>query len=146
MEVETTLMRLREATAEINRSTEDNLMKGILEKTWLLQDRIVFPNRVFFHMYFLIESLLTIYERLDAHSKNQVRSFGHIQLCGVLHVCWQSPAGVDGQYMICLLYKDVLCLASGGKFDPIYTIMACIDVHCSAIEDADNGRGKVCHI
>ncbi|CVK83039.1 uncharacterized protein FMAN_00653 [Fusarium mangiferae] len=129
MEVETTLMRLREATAEINRSTEDDLMKGILEKTWLLQDRIVFPNR-----------------RLDAHSKNQVRSFGHIQLCGVLHVCWQSPAGVDGQYMICLLYKDVLCLASGGKFDPIYTIMACIDVHCSAVEDADNGRGLQCHL
>ncbi|CZR35201.1 uncharacterized protein FPRO_00677 [Fusarium proliferatum ET1] len=129
MEVETTLMRLREATAEMNRSTEDNLMKGILEKTWLLQDRIVFPNR-----------------RLDAHSKNQVRSFGHIQLCGVLHVCWQSPAGVDGQYMICLLYKDVLCLASGGKLDPIYTIMACIDVHCSAVEDADNGRGLQCHL
>jgi hypothetical protein len=46
MEVETALMRLREATSEINRSTEDNLMKETLEKTWLLQDRIVFPNRV----------------------------------------------------------------------------------------------------
>ncbi|KAG5791850.1 hypothetical protein H9Q69_009106 [Fusarium xylarioides] len=67
-------------------------------------------------------------KRLDAHSKNQ------------------SPAGVDGQYMICLLYKDVLCLASGGKFDPIYTILACIDVHCSAVEDADNGRGLQCHL
>ncbi|KAG4294743.1 hypothetical protein FPRO06_01328 [Fusarium proliferatum] len=67
-------------------------------------------------------------KRLDAHSKNQ------------------SPAGVDGQYMICLLYKDVLCLASGGKLDPIYTIMACIDVHCSAVEDADNGRGLQCHL
>ncbi|KAF4454350.1 hypothetical protein F53441_3107 [Fusarium austroafricanum] len=129
MEVETALMRLREATAEINRSTEDNFMKGILEKTWLLQDRLVFPNR-----------------RLDANSKNQVRSFGHIQLCGVLHVCWQSPIGVDGQYMICLLYKDVLCLASGGKFDPIYTIQACIDVHSVTIEDADNGRGLQCHL
>ncbi|KAI7768002.1 hypothetical protein LZL87_001876 [Fusarium oxysporum] len=85
-------------------------------------------------------------KRLDAHSKNQVRSFGHIQLCGVLHVCWQSPASVDGQYMICLLYKDVLCLASGGKFDPIYTILACIDLHCSAVEDADNGRGLQCHL
>jgi hypothetical protein len=97
-------------------------------------------------MYSIIESMLTIYERLDAHSKNQVRSFGHIQLCGVLHVCWQSPTGVDGQYMICLLYKDVLCLASGGKFDAIYTILACIDVHCSTVKDADNGRGKACHI
>ncbi|KAF5549444.1 hypothetical protein FMEXI_4256 [Fusarium mexicanum] len=58
----------------------------------------------------------------------------------------KSPAGVDGQYMICLLYKDVLCLASGGKFDPIYTVLACIDVHCSAVEDADNGRGLQCHL
>ncbi|KAJ4272288.1 hypothetical protein NW762_000999 [Fusarium torreyae] len=109
MEVETTLVRLREATSEINRSTEDNLMKSTLEKTWLLQDRIVFPDR-----------------RLDANSKNQVR--------------------VDGQYMICLLYKDVLCLASGGKFDPIYTILACIDVHNATIEDVDNGRGLQCHV
>ncbi|KAF5722137.1 hypothetical protein FMUND_3157 [Fusarium mundagurra] len=58
----------------------------------------------------------------------------------------KSPAGVDGQYMICLLYKDVLCLASGGKFDTIYTILACIDVRCSAVEDADNGRGLQCHL
>ncbi|KAM0563910.1 hypothetical protein ACHAPJ_000118 [Fusarium lateritium] len=129
MEVETALVRLREATSEINRSTEDNLMKSTLEKTWLLQDRIVFPDR-----------------RLDANSKNQVRSFGHIHLCGVLHVCWQTETGVNGQYMICLLYKDVLCLASGGKFDPIYTILACIDVHNATIEDVDNGRGLQCHV
>ncbi|KAF4334632.1 hypothetical protein FBEOM_11520 [Fusarium beomiforme] len=85
-------------------------------------------------------------KRLDAYSKNQVRSFGHIQLCGALHVCWQSPTGVNGQYMICLLYKDVLCLASGGRFDPIYTILACIDVHCSTVQNADNGRGLQCHL
>jgi hypothetical protein len=125
MEVETALMRLREATSAINRSTEDKSMKETLEKTWLLQDRIVFPNR-----------------RLDANSKNQVRSFGHIQLCGVLHVCWQTPTGVDGQYMICLLYNDVLCLACGGKYDPIYTVLACIDIHSTTIEDVDNRRGR----
>lgn len=53
MEVETALMRLREATSEINRSAEDNLMKGTLEKTWLLQDRIVFPNRVRFALFLI---------------------------------------------------------------------------------------------
>ncbi|KAG5657225.1 hypothetical protein KAF25_001814 [Fusarium avenaceum] len=53
MEVETALMRLREATSEINRSAEDNLMKGALEKTWLLQDRIVFPNRVRFALFII---------------------------------------------------------------------------------------------
>ncbi|KAL6920103.1 hypothetical protein FSST1_004129 [Fusarium sambucinum] len=105
MEIETALMRLREATSAINRSTEDNLMKETLEKTWLLQDRIVFPNR-----------------RLDANSKNQ------------------TSTGVDGQYMICLLYNDVLCLACGGRYDPIYTVLACIDIHSTAIEDVDNRR------
>ncbi|RGP75012.1 hypothetical protein FLONG3_5880 [Fusarium longipes] len=129
MEVETALMRLREATSEINRSTDDNLMKETLEKTWLLQDRVVFPNR-----------------RLDANSKNQVRSFGYIQLCGVLHVCWQTSTGVDGQYMICLLYKDVLCLACGGRYDPIYTVVACIDIHSTTVENVDNGRGLQCHL
>jgi hypothetical protein len=53
MEVETALMRLREATSEINRSAEDNLMKVTLEKTWLLQDRIVFPNRVCFTLFLI---------------------------------------------------------------------------------------------
>ncbi|KAF5659693.1 hypothetical protein FHETE_9290 [Fusarium heterosporum] len=85
-------------------------------------------------------------KRLDANSKNQVRSFGHIKLCGVLHVCWQTPTGVDGQYMICLLYKDVFCLASGGKFDPIYTVLACIDIRNATVEDTDNRRGLQCHL
>ncbi|KAF4980130.1 hypothetical protein FZEAL_3794 [Fusarium zealandicum] len=129
MEVETALVRLREATAEINRSTENDHMRVTLKKTWLLQDRMVFPER-----------------RLDASSKNQVRAFGHIQLCGALHVCWQTEEGVEGQYMICLLYKNVFCLASGGKFDTIYTILACIDLDSAKIEEVDNGRGLQCHM
>lgn len=46
MEVDSVLNRLREATAEINRATSDVRMKTTLEKTWLLQDRLVFPGRV----------------------------------------------------------------------------------------------------
>lgn len=46
MEVESTLARLREATAEINRATDDPQVRATLEKTWLLQDRLVFPQRV----------------------------------------------------------------------------------------------------
>lgn len=46
MEVENTLIRLREATAEINRATDDTKMRSILEKTWILQDRLVFANQV----------------------------------------------------------------------------------------------------
>ncbi|UKZ77861.1 hypothetical protein TrVFT333_005587 [Trichoderma virens FT-333] len=128
MEVDNTLTRLREATTEINRASDDERIKSTLEKTWILQDRLAFPDR-----------------KLDAISKRQIRSFGHIQLCGTLHVCWQTDDGVDGQYFICLLYRDVLCLASAGKVDPIYTIMACINIDGIRIEEVDNGRGLQCH-
>lgn len=127
MEVENTLVRLRETTAQINRATDDARVKAVLEKTWLLQDRLVFPDA-----------------KLDAASKNRIRSFGHIQLCGVLHACWQSKEGVQGQYLVTLLYKEWLCLASASKFDLIYTLQACIPLSQIRVEEADNGRGKPC--
>jgi hypothetical protein len=46
MEIEDTLSRLREVTAEINRATNDSRTKSVLEKTWMLQDRLVFPSDV----------------------------------------------------------------------------------------------------
>ncbi len=46
MEVESTLSRLREATSQINLATDDAQVKAVLEKTWLLQDRLGFPNQV----------------------------------------------------------------------------------------------------
>ncbi|KAF7559681.1 hypothetical protein G7046_g4477 [Stylonectria norvegica] len=128
MEIETTLNRLRETTTEINTATRDDRVKSTLEKTWLLQDRLVFPER-----------------KLDAASKNQIRAFGHIHLCGALHVCWPTKDRVKGQYMICLLYRDILCLASGGKIEPIYTIQACINLNEVRVEDVDGGRGLQCH-
>ncbi|OHW95648.1 RhoGEF domain-containing protein [Colletotrichum incanum] len=125
MEVESALLRLREATAEINRATSDRRIKSTLEKTWILQDRLVFPEQ--------------------ATSKNRIRSFGHVELCGALHVCWQSKEGAKGRYMICLLYSNVLCLASASKVDQIYTIQACINLGSIKIEETDNGRGLQCH-
>lgn len=46
MEIETTLIRLREATAEMNRATNESRIKSALEKTWILQDRLAFPDQV----------------------------------------------------------------------------------------------------
>lgn len=126
MEIENTLVRLREATSQINRATDDAQVKAVLEKTWLLQDRLVFPHA-----------------RLDAASKNRIRSFGHIQLCGALHACWQTREGVQGQYLVALLYKDWLCLASASKIDQVYTMQVCIPVSQIKIEAMDNGRGRM---
>jgi hypothetical protein len=46
IEIENVLIRLREATTEINRVTDDPRMKTTMEKTWLLQDRLVFTEMV----------------------------------------------------------------------------------------------------
>ncbi|KAE9381477.1 hypothetical protein N431DRAFT_476300 [Stipitochalara longipes BDJ] len=127
MEIENVLIRLREATNEINRATDDPRMKVTMEKSWLLQDRLVFPTMP------------------DARSKNWVRALGHNHLCGVLHVSWQTRDGVDGQYLICLLYRDFLILASATRTDQIYTIQACIGLCEVSIEEVDNGRGLQCH-
>jgi hypothetical protein len=51
MEIENVLIRLREATAEINRATDDVRMKATLERTWVLQDRLVFSNQVSNRMF-----------------------------------------------------------------------------------------------
>ncbi|KAH9909409.1 hypothetical protein F4778DRAFT_229966 [Xylariomycetidae sp. FL2044] len=128
MEIESVLIRLREATAEMNRATDNPQAKISMEQTWLLQDRLVFPD-----------------QRLDATSRAAIRSFGQVRLCGSLHVCWQTREGVNGQYMISLLYRDCLCLATAGKADQIYTIQACISLDCIRIEEVDNGRGLQCH-
>lgn len=46
MEIEKVLARLRETTAEINRATDDSRMKATMEKTWILQDRLMLTDQV----------------------------------------------------------------------------------------------------
>lgn len=67
-------------------------------------------------------------------------------MCGTLHVCWQTGDSVEGQYLVCILYQDLLCLASAGKVEPVYTIVACIELAGIRVVEADNGRGLFCHI
>lgn len=86
--------------------------------------------------------VLTLFSQPAAHSINTVRALGHIHLCGVLHVSWQTKDGVDGQYLICLLYRDFLLLAAAAKTEQIYTIVACIGLCEVRIEEVDNGKGE----
>ncbi|KAK7969524.1 hypothetical protein PG988_008597 [Apiospora saccharicola] len=111
-QIENVLVRLREATAEINRATDDPSVKVTVEKTWLLQDRLIFPDQSF-----------------DTNTKSNVRLLGQIQL-----------KAVKGQYMICLLYRDSLCLATAEGLNQVYAIQACIGLNTIKLEEADNGR------
>lgn len=45
MEIENVLIRLREATSKINHATDDPRMKAVMEKSWLLQDRLEFADK-----------------------------------------------------------------------------------------------------
>lgn len=108
----------------MNNATEDPFFKSHLEKTWLLQERLVFPA-----------------DARNGATKSQIRQFGRIDLCGVLHVCWQTQASVRGSYMICLLYHSWLCLAIVDKTGKLYELQACIPLIKCSLEQADNGRG-----
>lgn len=79
----------------------------------------------------------------EARSKSIIRGLGHIHLCGVLHLSWQTKNGVDGQYLITLLYREFILLASAGKADQIYTIQTCIGLNDLRVEEIDNGRGMI---
>ena len=46
MEIDNVLIRLREATSEINRATDDPRMKVAIDRSWILQDRLFFPGMV----------------------------------------------------------------------------------------------------
>lgn len=46
MEIDAALRRLKEATRDINEAKDNQQVKLTLERTWLLQDRLVFANQV----------------------------------------------------------------------------------------------------
>ena len=46
LEIEKILSRFRETTSRINRATDDPKMRAAIEKTWILQDRLIFTDQV----------------------------------------------------------------------------------------------------
>lgn len=89
MEIENALIRLREATAEINRATNDSRTKSVLEKTWILQDRLMFPNQVR-----LVKYYLSVVSAADSRASISLTrhpriEFGHSVTsdCAVLFMC-----------------------------------------------------------
>ncbi|KAI9771123.1 MAG: hypothetical protein M1840_002474 [Geoglossum simile] len=126
-ELEKVLYRLRETTREINRATDDPRTRDRIEKTWLLQDRLTFK------------------EQPEPSPAVALRLLGHVLLCGVLHVTWQSSGGISGEYMACILFRSRLLLATIKKGDPTYTVAIAINLSDLKIEETNNGRGLQCH-
>lgn len=97
---------------------------------------------IHFHFLAFHALLILTYWQVDPQSKILIRSLGHVHLCGVLHVAWQTKNGVDGQHMISLLYRDCLVLATVEKLESVYKAGAIIFFNDIRVEEADNGKGK----
>ncbi|KAJ4292492.1 hypothetical protein N0V90_009154 [Kalmusia sp. IMI 367209] len=125
-EVEKALFRLQETIREVNKAKDDPKTRRLIEITWQLQDRLMFQEQ-------------TISRALI------FRLLGHVLVCGVLHVAYQTSDRVKGQYMVCVLYKSCLVLANAGRFFTPYSVIASIALANGSIEETDNGRGLQCH-
>ncbi|KAL6708806.1 hypothetical protein ACN47E_002213 [Coniothyrium glycines] len=125
-ELEKALFRLQETIREVNKAKDDPKTRRLIEITWQLQDRLAFQEQK-------ISRALVF------------RLLGHVLLCGVLHVAYQSPERIKGQYMVCVLYKSCLMLATVSRFHSPYIVVATISLANGSIEESDNGRGLQCH-
>lgn len=126
-ELEKAYYRLKDANQEINNAKDDPVTRKLIETTWLLQDRLVFPED-----QALPRALLT-------------RLLGHVSLCGILYVTYQTSERIQGKYMICILFKSCLLLAQVDKGTSNYEVVATITLANGSIELPDNGRGLQCH-
>ncbi|KAF2006591.1 Rho guanyl nucleotide exchange factor [Amniculicola lignicola CBS 123094] len=125
-ELEKALFRLQETIREVNKAKDDPKTRRLIEISWQLQDRLAFQEQT------LSRALV-------------FRLLGHVLVCGVLHVAYHTPERVKGQYMVCVLYKSCLVLATTTRLFTPYTVVASIALANASIEEPDNGRGLQCH-
>lgn len=67
---------------------------------------------------------------------------GHASLCGVLYIAYQSKGDLRGDYMLCVLFKSYLLLATPKRGSTRYNVMAIMSVLDIQVEKPDNGRGE----
>ncbi|KAL8787962.1 MAG: hypothetical protein Q9195_007550 [Heterodermia aff. obscurata] len=124
-EVEKVLCRLRETTQEINKATNDHQTRARIQRSWQLQDLLVSPD--------------------TPTAPPTLRLLGHPILCGVLYTAYQSMSGMRGDFMLVVLFKSYLLLATPNLGTPKYGIVAIISLGDVRVENPDNGRGLQCY-
>ncbi|KAI4133656.1 MAG: hypothetical protein LQ341_006145 [Variospora aurantia] len=117
--------RLREITIEINKATDDHETQAKLQRSWRLQDLLILPD--------------------VSTSPASLRLLGYPILCGVLYVAWESDNEVCGEYMLCVLFRSHLILATLHPSTNRFEVVALISLSNSQFDKADDGRGLQCH-
>ncbi|KAJ5082976.1 hypothetical protein N7532_012019 [Penicillium argentinense] len=120
-----TLETLRILVSRINSETGNPVNKDRIHKTILLQGKIAFSET---------HALQNVYKEL-----------GPMTLCGVLHVTYQTPDQIIGDFMVCVLFNCYLFLARGIEDFRRLETVACIYVDDLKMDSIQNGRGLSCY-
>lgn len=130
--------RLRETAAEINKAINDQQTQSKIQRSWRLQDLLVFPETV----SFISRRLAPTHIKSQYPNPFAVRSLGHASLCGVLYVAYQSKDDYIGSYMLCALFASHLLFAVPKPAGVPFEIVAIITLGDMQIENSDSGRGE----
>ncbi|KAE8379957.1 Dbl homology domain-containing protein [Aspergillus bertholletiae] len=116
---------VRSMINQINKAPGNPVNKGMVQRTLLLQEMLRLPKQVSVHH---------IYKQL-----------GPMTLCGVLHITYQSPTYLAGDYMACVLFKSHFLLAKINNDHRSLEVVACLYVYDAKIDTLRNGKGLCCY-
>ncbi|EXJ92670.1 hypothetical protein A1O3_01222 [Capronia epimyces CBS 606.96] len=125
IELEATLQCLREVVQTANHATDNRETRVQVQRRWSLQSRLS-------------------YEKVSLKAEH-FRMLGNIQLCGVLHVTWQTRSKVDGCYAACILFERSLVVAFPAEASSRFEVVAFIHLAGLKVESPSDGRGLQCH-
>ncbi|RVX68219.1 hypothetical protein B0A52_08728 [Exophiala mesophila] len=124
-DIEVSLQCLRNIVKIVNLAVNNRDSRIEMQRRWSLQSRLNC--------------------RQSPLDPDLVRTLGPIQLCGVLHVVWQTKAGVNGAYCLCVLFDSRLMIAIPAGCTARFDITALLRLSDIKIESASDGRGLQCH-
>jgi RhoGEF domain len=122
-EVDGILSLLRQMIGEINLATDNPRARERIQRRWLLQNRLKLGHNTL--------------------KSDQFRMLGHVLLCGVLHVAYQTSHRIGGGYMLCLMFKDYLLIAAPALEQGNFDIVATIYLSDAKVVSSEDGRGML---
>ena len=65
-------------------------------------------------------------------------------MCGVLHVAYQSPMAILGEYMVCVLFKSHFLVARVNEDYRKVQTVACLYICDMKLDEPDTEKGEIC--
>ncbi|KAK5442036.1 hypothetical protein LTS15_011083 [Exophiala xenobiotica] len=124
-QVEETLKCLRRVVQSVNQATDNHETRAQVQRRWSVQSRLTYG---------------TISMRPE-----HFRLLGNIQLCGVLHVTWQTKSRIDGCYALCILFENSLMVALPAGASASFEVIAVLHDSDLTVGSSSDGRGLQCH-